>query len=165
MNSNKKGLALNKRKAFTLIELLVVIAIIGILAALILLSLRTARAKARDARRKSDLRQVKAALELYASDHNDAYPICTGGDVFSAAAPGCLAGLAPTYTKVLPTDPINGGSAGTYRYFYRSNNGGVDYILSVGLENSNDPDNGLVCNLPGTPITKQYTPGYCINND
>jgi len=55
----------NKNKGFTLIELLVVIAVIGILAAVILASLNSARAKARDARRRADLRQIAVALELY----------------------------------------------------------------------------------------------------
>ena len=53
---------------FTLIELLVVIAIIGILSSTILVSLGGARAKARDARRQSDIRQVTLAMELDYSD-------------------------------------------------------------------------------------------------
>lgn len=53
-----------KQKGFTLIELLVVIAIIGLLASVVLLALSSARAKGRDARRISDLRQIATAANL-----------------------------------------------------------------------------------------------------
>jgi len=48
-----------------LIELLVVVAIISLLSSVVFASLNTARAKARDARRISDLKQVQTALFLY----------------------------------------------------------------------------------------------------
>jgi prepilin-type N-terminal cleavage/methylation domain-containing protein len=71
----RKGLALGARKGFTLIELLVVIAIIGILAALIIVSLSGARQKAQDTQLKNNLRNITTALEQYALDQaSPVYP-------------------------------------------------------------------------------------------
>lgn len=53
------------RKEFTLVELLVVIAIIALLSSVVFASLATARMKARDARRVTDLKAIQTALELY----------------------------------------------------------------------------------------------------
>lgn len=56
---------MKNKKAFTLIELLIVIAIIGILSSAILVNVTSARQRANDAKRKSDLNQIGAAYMSY----------------------------------------------------------------------------------------------------
>lgn len=68
-NKNSRG--------FTLIELLVVVAIIGVLSSVVLASLNSARAKSRDARRISDMRNLQNAMELF-YDQTGKYPQSAG---------------------------------------------------------------------------------------
>lgn len=108
-----KGGEIMNKKGFTLIELLVVIAIIGLLSTLAVVALGSARQKARDAKRVSDLKQVQTALELYYTDKN-AYP--AGTDlVLGGASAGCLDGVGfkasgcvkPVYMGLIPKDPMD----------------------------------------------------------
>ncbi len=89
-------------RGFTLIELLVVIAIIGVLATLVLLQLGTARQRARDAKRISDVSQLRQAVELYYEDNSGVYP----ADITSANL--------SKYLTSIPTDPL--ATATTYGY-------------------------------------------------
>lgn len=67
---------MNNNRGFTLIELLVVIAIMGVLASIVLSSLRDARNKARDAVIKTAISEsVKTAL-LYLDDYGDYSGLC-----------------------------------------------------------------------------------------
>lgn len=98
--------AVKGSRGFSLIELLVVIAIIGILSSVVLTSLNTARAKARDARRISDIKQVQLALELY-YDANNFYPENSWATLSS--------GLTGTFMSQVPNDP--GGGSKSYGYY------------------------------------------------
>ena len=63
----------NFKKGFTLIELLVVIAIIGVLSAVVLASLNTARSKGNDAAVMSDLDGTRTQAQLFYGDHANSY--------------------------------------------------------------------------------------------
>jgi len=120
------------KKGFTLIELLVVIAIIGILASIVLVSLNSAREKARDVKRVGDIRGIQLALEGYYDD-NDAYP---GGDGDGATC-GALTAIATdltSYITALPTDP--GGGSNAYAYDAPAVADGQDYVLRADLEDA-----------------------------
>lgn len=67
------------RRAFTLIELLVVITIIGILAALLVPVLSSAKARAVTTRCLSNMKQFGLSFHLYAGDNNDFIPVNLGG--------------------------------------------------------------------------------------
>ena len=124
----------SQKKAFTLVELLVVIAIIGLLATLSVIALSNARAKSRDTKRMSDIKQVQTALELYFNDQNR-YPTVTEwntGSIYSTSSEGTT-----TYMQVIPTAPTN--SDGDYcpsdsSYHYASD--GDSYVLSTCLGNN-----------------------------
>jgi prepilin-type processing-associated H-X9-DG protein/prepilin-type N-terminal cleavage/methylation domain-containing protein len=63
----------NRRLAFTLIELLVVIAVIAILAAILFPVFAQAREKARQVTCASNLKQIGAAMEMYAQDYDETF--------------------------------------------------------------------------------------------
>ena len=127
-------------RGFTLIELLVVIAIIGVLAAVVLASLGTARQNAADAQRVSDLNQLRSAVEMYHLA-NGRYPNPGGGwrstcSSWGGYAPGnVIPGLVPKYIPEMPEDPQRNGTTNQNCYLYNSN--GRDYkILNYNLINT-----------------------------
>ena len=91
------------KKGFTLIELLVVITIIATLIGVASVSYSRATKSARDARRKTDLEQIRQALETYRSENGVYAP-----DKTSLQTDG--------FITVLPVDPKENGSTFTYTY-------------------------------------------------
>lgn len=136
---------MNNKKGFTLIELLVVIAIIGLLSTLAVVALNNARAKSRDARRVSDIKQIQTALELYLNDASE-YP--QNGTVLTACPPtiggvsiggACInsedatlnttCGTGNTYMASAPNDPLP-----TQHQYCYNRDSAVSYSLSYYLE-------------------------------
>lgn len=116
-----------KQRGFTLIELLVVIAIIGVLSALLMTNFVGIRQRARDGQRKSDLRQIQSAVELYRAD-NAEYP---AEAAFSTCGATSLVSGSTTYMKKIPCDPLTNAP-----YYYEGTS--TNYCLRSCLENEND---------------------------
>src|SRR5262245_40150091 len=94
------------RRAFTLIELLVVISIIALLLALLLPSLRGARAAARQIQCLPGMRQMGIATLQYAQAHKEQFPLTPG-----YGAPG-----VPYWARSLFPYLYNGNTYRGYTY-------------------------------------------------
>jgi len=70
---------MHRKRAFSLIELLVVIAIIGVLAALLLPVLSSAKAQSKRTTCTNNLRQINLGIRIYSDDFNDRTPGLTNG--------------------------------------------------------------------------------------
>ena len=144
------------KKGFTLIELLVVIAVIGLLASIVMISMNSIRAKARDVKRLSDLKQIQTALEMYYDAvgqyprYDTGSPICASGwainHITYIACWNDLASKLSPYLSQLPTDPL-GTYPPTYSYrdyHYRTMNAGEGYYIMMDPETM-DPDDDEGC--------------------
>jgi len=161
-----------KKNGFTLMELLVVIAIIGILSSIVIASMTSARQKARDTKRISDIKQLQLALALYADANSNHYP----ATLSTCAQTTCL---ASTYIPAIPTPP----TGGSYTYAALAASAGgtpcISYHLGAVLETNSsvlqddsDAAAGLVCGSstdfagtdgPSNSACGTGTTGYCFD--
>lgn len=94
------------RQGFTLIEILVAATIIAVLSVIGVASYTSINRRSRDAKRKSDLEQVRSALEMYRADKGFYPGSSTGFIQLTSLDNGSGSGpLIPTYMPSIPMDP------------------------------------------------------------
>ena len=161
MTNNFKKTDWRLQGGFTLVELLVVMTIIGILATLIVGGFRSSQMRGRDAQRKSDLKQLSNALEIFYSDYGK-YPPAAGTQIAACSynpangtGVACAWGTSEMtdgktiYFKTIPKEP-----EGTRTYVYKVNSNQNKYQLYAHLENTEDKNCiGGDCTNPGITQT------------
>lgn len=131
------------KKGFSLIELLVVIAIIAVLSTIGLASFQNTARGGRDGKRKGDLSQIRAALELYRSQ-TGAYP---AGPITAALPTMRTAGYI---SDPLPQDPKNA----TTPYIYTVSGNG--YFLCASVEVQSNGNSTSTSSITNTTPSAYY---------
>ena len=146
---------------FTLVELLVVMAILSILATIVIGGFRSSQMRGRDAGRKSDLKQIANALELFLHDYGK-YPPASGTQIAACSynpetetgtacvwGSGTMNDTKTTYMTTVPKDLV-----AAQNYVYRVSSTQNKFQLFARLENTEDKNciNGDCLN-PGITVT------------
>lgn len=124
-----------ENNGFTLIELLVTISIIAVLTTLLMANFIGVRQRGRDGQRKSNLYQLRSALELYRTDRGS-YPLaltnCGTGNSLNYTDPN-PPNTITTYMQTIPCDPLTGSP-------FKYTSDGTTYTIVACLENQQDAD-------------------------
>jgi prepilin-type N-terminal cleavage/methylation domain-containing protein len=169
-------------RGFTLIELLIVIAILGILAAVLFVTIGgTPQRDARDSRRLADFNNLATATALYRSENNTVPDSVAGSSNSLVNGPGGASyiGGAPAdprdndtgceNTAFTPNFPGTGYSTGDFGYYYEkytASDGSEKALLAVCLEKTTHPAlNGSFEDPPAGSVQSAAfcdSPVYCI---
>ena len=145
---------------FTLIELLVVIAIIGILAAMLLPAIGSAREKGRRAACLSNLKQIGLGIAMYADGYNGRMPQDIGGSPTLAGSFNLLSNVI-TSAKIFtcPSDTA-AKIQGSYPLTNSAASMAISYSYSTGLIWEDQPDSVIALDRMGKSVTAAgYTKG------
>ena len=140
-----------KKNGFTFIEILVSVTIISILVAIAVISYGSINKRSRDARRKSDIEQLRSALEMYRADKGY-YPNGSSLSFFPIDlvdnSPGRIL-LDEGYINALPTDPKD-NTLYPYKYIMTNPRSGhyYGYCLAAYTESEGSGVNACTQTLP-----------------
>jgi len=137
---------LKSKYGFTLVELLIVIAIFALIANFTMVSLNNARRKSRDAKRMSDIAQLRNALHLYSVNGNgfpagDGLPLGSSNYLILNGNGWGINTTAPVFMFNVPRDPqmvndtasaCTDSSSSPCDYGYYQN--GNDFVIYFYLE-------------------------------
>ncbi len=164
-----------KNKGFTLIELLVVVAIIAILSGVVMANMGSSRAKARDAKRVSDVAALQLAAAQYFEKCDD-YPT----NVNSLNSPSCTLNPGTSEQQIVNLGlfmsrvPLDTGNT-PYKYAYKKDSDGniIDYHIAATLElttstalnddNDFSSNNGTDWYTAVTGVEASCSSGNCID--
>lgn len=138
------------QSGFSLIELLIVMMIIGILVTISVFALVQARQSGRDAKRKTDLEQIKSGMEIYRADCNR-YPATLPNPGNALNGDNSVSSCRNTnvYISSMPPDPQTGRT-----YSYTINATRTQYTLCASLEGGTGTAAG--CGSCGSGVQCNY---------
>ena len=145
MENTNSGVVGKFSLGFSLMELLVAVSIIAILVSVAVTAYSTGQKKARDNRRKGDLKEVQNGFEQYYADNKGSYP--------------ATCSLTATYLpNGMPTDPKTGTAYTAVTGW--SSCSTSSFCVCAGLEG----ETNAVTDCSGAAAPSGYTGMYCVKN-
>lgn len=152
---------MSSRKGFSLIELLVVTTIIAVILSAVVVSFQRANQSARDAKRKSDITELKGILENYRLETGE-YPdtaLGLSGSTYDESGDGTfLEALSPNYKSRPYADPLPGQADLFYYRYQKHSLPGCQYELGARMEASDSQPCPSACGIT-SPLNY-----YCVTD-
>ena len=139
----------NRKRGFSLIELVIVVVIIAIIAAIAIPRMSRGAAGAQDSALTGNLRVLRAALELYATEHGGTYPAVVDitnaltqysndtGSAFSATKDAATGKIYGPYIRQVPALPVNCARKGS-NGIAAADAAGIGWIYTVNASGVGD---------------------------